>query len=219
MNEPLVETIAPAALRTALQRRYAVKKFDPARRIPEATWSALEDALVLTPSSFGLQPWRFIVVTDSARKAALAAASWGQPQPRDASHHVVFAVQHELGPADVERWVARLAAVRGAAPAALEGYRRVMLDFVAKPGFDARAWAACQAYIALGNFLTSAALLGVDACPMEGIQKAEYDAILGLAEQGCTAVVACAAGYRAADDAYARQAKARYPKDDVVLHF
>jgi len=79
-------------------------------------------------------------------------------------------------------------------------------------------WSARQVYIALGQFMTSAAMLGIDTCPMEGFNPAKYDEVLGLAEQGYAAVVVCLAGYRAPDDKYAVMPKVRYPSEDVVQY-
>src|SRR5687767_1490373 len=90
-----------------LRWRYATKQFDATRRISDEDWAALEQSLVLTPSSFGLQPWRFIVVTDQATKDKLVPASWDQRQVADASHLVVFAIKKNLGPADVNRYIDR----------------------------------------------------------------------------------------------------------------
>ena len=206
----------PDAVRRALTWRYAVKKFDPRRAIPADVWSALEASLVLTPSSFGLQPWRFVVVTDAALKEQLPPLSWNQTQVRDASHVVVFAVNKKMSEADVDRYVARMAEVRGVAVESLAGFRGVMVRFLADPPQDPVEWAARQAYIALGTFMTTAAFLGVDTCPMEGFEPAKYDALLGLADSGYTSVVVCPAGYRAADDRYAHLPKVRFRPEDVV---
>ena len=199
-----------------LNWRYAVKKFDPARRIPADDWRTLEQALVLTPSSFGLQPWRFVVVTDQSVKERLVPLSWGQRQVADASHMVVFAIRRRVGPAEVDRHAARTAEVRGVAPESLAGFRKVVNNFLATPGFDADDWSARQVYIALGNFMTAAAMLGIDTCPMEGIDPAKYDEVLGLPAEGCATVVGCAAGYRADDDKYAVAAKVRFPAEEVI---
>jgi nitroreductase len=201
-----------------LNWRYATKQFDPARKISPEDWAALEEALVLSPSSFGLQPWKFIIVTDQAVKESLVEASFGQRSPADCSHHVVFAIKKNLGAADVETFVDRVAAVRNTSRASLAAYRASMLEFVtnSKNG-DIHHWAARQVYIALGNFLTSAALLGIDVCPMEGIDRARYDTLLGLDKQGLNTVVVAAAGYRAATDKYAALKKVRFPKEDVLL--
>jgi nitroreductase len=204
----------------ALNWRYAVKKFDPAKKIPAATWSALESALVLAPSTFGLQPWKFIVAQDPAVRAKLGAASFGQTQPVDASHYVVFAVRKNLSPADVDRYIDRIVAVRGAAKAALQGFREIMVGATerARGAGYLDAWMSHQVYIALGQFMASAALLGVDTSPMEGVEPPKYDEILGLAPLGYTTLCGCAAGYRAVDDKYAAAAKVRFPTSEVVLY-
>jgi len=200
--------------------RYATKKFDPAKKIAAADWQALERSLVLTPSSFGLQPWRFVVITDPVTKSKLVPFSWNQTQSADCSHFVVFAARSEMTEADIDKLIRRTTEVRGVPAEALAGYRKMMLGTLVPPmpGLDIRHWAALQAYIALGNFMTSAAVIGVDTCPMEGIDRAKYDELLGLPAQGYRAVVACAAGYRAADDKYAALAKVRYAAEEVIRH-
>jgi nitroreductase len=203
-----------------LRWRYATKQFDPGRKISTTDWRTLEESLVLSPSSFGLQPWRFIVVTNQATKEKFVPVSWDQRQVADASHVVVFAIKKDLGPDDVDRYLGRMAQVRGVPPASLNGFRDVLLGFLAQPAaqFNPQHWAARQAYIALGNFLTSAALLGIDTCPMEGIEPARYDEILGLEEQGYQTVVVAAAGYRSAADKYAVLPKVRFAAEEVITH-
>lgn len=213
-------TLAPADLLASLKWRYATKKFDAAKTIPADMWAALEQVLILSPSSFGLQPWKFIVVTDPALKQALVPVSWGQMQPSDCSHHVVFAAHKSLSAADVDRFIASTVAARGGKAEDLKGYRDIMVGFAANAEKAGKIgdWSKNQAYIALGNFMTSCAVLGVDACPMEGIAADQYDKLLGLEGTEYTTVVACAAGYRAADDKYATLPKVRYPASEVVLN-
>lgn len=209
--------VSPATALAALNWRYAVKKFDKTKKIPADTWAALEQALVLSPSSYGLQPWKFFVVETPATREQLLPHSWGQKQIVDASHLVVFAVKKDVGPADAERLVARSSAVRGIPPATLDGYKNMMVGSLTRssaPEID--AWMSRQVFIALGVFLTTAAMLGVDACPMEGFVPEKYDEILGLTAKGYAARVAATAGYRAADDAYAALAKVRFPAEEVV---
>jgi nitroreductase len=208
------------SLLAALKWRYATKKFDPARKIPPATWSTLESSLVLAPSSFGLQPWKFIVVQDAAVRSQLAAASYGQSQPVECSHLVVFAVHKQVNAAVVDRYVDRIIEVRGGAREKLKGFRDVMVGATDRARGEGTldTWMTHQVYIALGQFMTAAALLQVDTCPMEGIEPAKYDAILGLPAQGFSAVCACPAGYRAADDKYAAMPKVRFHATDVVSH-
>lgn len=200
--------------------RYATKKFDATRKIPQAEWAALEDALVLSPSSFGLQPWKFLVLTDQAKKDALVPVSWGQTQIAEASHVVVFAVRHPLGEADVRAHIDRTAEVRGISRDDLKAFEDIVLGFVGRPAetFDVRSWCARQVYIAMGTFMTAAALLGIDTCPMEGIDPAAYDRILGLEGSGYQTLAACPAGYRDPADKYATLPKVRFPKDRVIIH-
>jgi len=215
-TDTAAKTVLPETLVSAMQWRYAVKKFDAGARIPLDKWEALEESLVLSPSSYGLQAWKFLVIEDKALREKLKAASWGQSQIVDADKLVVFLVKKDAGPADVQRFVDLISEVRRVPAEMLEGYKQTMLQSVSLPPEKVEAWLTRQVYIALGNFLTSAALLGVDACPMEGFDKDEYDKILGLHAQGWKSVVVATAGARAGDDAYAKNRKVRYPRAEVV---
>lgn len=202
----------------ALNWRYATKAFDPARKIPEPLWQTLQETLVLSPSSFGLQPYRFLVVKDPEVRAKLRPHSWNQPQVVDASHYVVFAGRTGITETEIDRFLDRVVEVRNIPRESLDGYRGMMYGSLLSPGAEARIphWATNQAYIALGNLMTAAAMLGVDTCAIEGFAPAEYDAILGLKEQGLAAVVCCALGYRSPEDKYAGLAKVRFPGSDLI---
>ncbi len=215
-----MSTLPGASLIQQLNWRYATKKFDASRKVPQADWSVLEESLILTASSYGLQPWKFIIVTDPALKAKLRPASWNQSQVEDCSHLVVFAAKQEVTEADVDRFIARIAEVRGVTAESLAGYKGFMMgDLVNGPRHAIIGeWAARQTYIAMGNLLTSAAVLGIDACPFEGIEPANYDEILGLAGTGYATVAACPVGYRSADDKYASAPKVRFAAADVIVH-
>ena len=201
-----------------LNWRYATKKFDANRKIQAPDWRTLEQALVLSPSSFGLQPWKFLVVENPDVRAKLRAAAYNQPQITDASHLVVLAHRVGFNTKDLDRHIERVARVRNVTPESLAAYKTAMLGTVQRPQAETDAWTSRQVYIALGNFLATAALLGIDACPMEGFDAAQFDQILGLKEQGYHAQVLAAAGYRAEDDAYAKLPKVRYSPEDVIAH-
>jgi nitroreductase len=209
--------VAPETILDRLRWRYATKKFDPARKIPTELWAKLEQAVVLAPSSYGLQPWKFVVVTDPAVRRQLHPVSWNQPQILDASHLVVFAAKNPPTPADVEKHVARTSQVRGATAAALDGFKQMMLGSLSRMTPEAaHNWAARQCYLALGVFLAACAAVGVDACPMEGFVPEKYDEILGLKEKGLGAVVIATAGYRSLEDPAAKNAKVRFDVNDVI---
>jgi nitroreductase len=209
--------LTPAQFLASLEWRYATKAFDT-RKLPEATWAALEESLRLTPSSYGLQPWKFIVVNDPALRAKLRPVSWNQSQVTDASHLVVFARRTEVTETDVNEFFNQMVSERQADATKLEPYRQMMLGGVVK-GKDAAAqkdWAARQLYIALGQLMGAAAAMAIDTCPLEGIDPDAYTEILGLKGSGYEVVVACAVGYRSAEDKYAGMKKIRFPAARVI---
>jgi nitroreductase len=212
--------VSPAQVLTQLQWRYAVKKFDSSKKIPADAWDVLEQSLMLTPSSFGLQPWKFFVVDKPELRQELLANSWNQAQVVEASHLVVLAIKKEMGDAEVDRYIQDMSDKRNVPIDGLAGLNKMIKGFMANPnkGFTTDEWAIRQVYIAIGQFMTSAAMLGIDTCPMEGFNPAKYDEILGLTAQGYASVLVCPAGYRAADDKYATMAKVRYDRSEVISH-
>ena len=220
VHSATMKPMDPADLIETLTWRYATKQFDPSKKIPATLWETLEEALVLTPSSYGLQPWQFFVITDPAVKASLRPHSWDQSQVTDCSHFVVFASRCVVDEAFVDKYIARIVAVRGGTTESMKFLKDMMAsDILNGPRSKVvQKWAARQTYIALGNFMTSAALLGVDTCPMEGMDPSKYDEILGLPAKGFNAVVACPAGYRSATDKYASLPKVRFEKNDLIQH-
>lgn len=212
-------TLSSEQLLERLEWRYATKQFDPDRKIDDATWNAVEEALRLSPSSGGLQPWKFIIVTDAKIRETLVPASFGQTQVRDASHLVVFTVKKNFGEAEVDAHLRQTAERRHIPVESFAGFRAMLLGGIVN-GMDPaarQAWAARQTYLALGTLLTSAALLGIDAAPMEGFSPAQYDEILGLSKLGLASTVICALGYRSDTDPYAHAPKVRFDKKDLFL--
>lgn len=206
-------------LLAALQFRYATKKFDSSRKIPEDHWDVIEHSLVLTPSSFGLQPWKFIVVGDPAVRAELLPESWSQPQVTDASHFVVLTARTDLNRDDIESWISRLAEAQGKTLEAVAPVRGMIEGFAERMSREERhAWNIRQVYIALGQLMTTAAVLGIDSCPMEGISASSYDRVLCLEGSGYATVVACALGYRSVDDKYSAVPKARFGREKIIRH-
>jgi nitroreductase len=209
--------LSPEHMLAAITWRYATKKFDPARLIPTDAWSALEASMVLTPSSFGLQPWKFLVVKNPEIRKQLAAESWNQSQVTEASHFVVLTSRDDLTGEDIRSWIDQMAAVQGNPPESLASYQEIVEGFAASMTPDSRrAWNTRQVYIALGQLMTAAAFIGIDSCPMEGINPAGYDRILGLTGSGYSTAVGCALGYRSADDKYAASPKIRYSPERIV---
>ncbi len=206
----------PQSVLEQLNWRYATKQFDSTKQIPSETWHALEQSMVLAPSSFGLQPWKFFVIRNPELRQQLVEHSWGQKQVAQASHLVVFAVKKNLDAAYVDRYVARMAEVQQTPVESLQGFKNVVNGVIDKmpSQVEIDVWSTRQVYIALGQFMTVAAMLEVDTCPIEGFNPAKYDEVLGLTDYA--SVVVCAAGYRAADDKSASRPKIRFATQDVV---
>ena len=201
---------------SALRWRYATKQFDPTKKIPDADVQTLLEALRLTPSSFGLQPWKFYVVTSQAVKDELWPASWRQSQIKDCSHLLVLTAKKQIDSDYVEHFVDATVAARGTPREKLKGMHDMIVGFVeATP--DKFTWSAHQVYIALGFLMQTAALMSIDACPMEGIDKAAYDRILKV-DAGYATAVACPLGYRADADRHGTLAKVRFDADELFVH-
>lgn len=212
MNDPKIIT-------EALAWRYATKEFDSSKKIDDATLDLLLESMRLTASSYGLQPWKFIVVDDPAIRAQLKTVAWEQSQVVDASHLIVLARPTEITLATVEKYIAHIAQVRGIPAETLDGFKSMIADTVSRRSQEELAnWASRQIYIALGTLLETAALLGIDGCPMEGFDNAKFDEILGLKEKGLASVVICPIGHRSDNDKMAALPKVRFPKEEVVLH-
>jgi len=207
----------PEALLLSLQWRYATKVFDTSKKIPADTWDAIEQSLVLTPSSFGLQPWKFITITNQEIQSELLPHSWNQPQITDCSHLVVLCAKTKVSNEDIDIWLDHLAEARNVSRESLDGYAGMMRGYLGQmDATSSLSWAQNQVYIALGQLMTSAAILGIDACPMEGIIPAEYDRILGLETGPYQTTVACAMGFRSPDDKYATTPKVRFSREEIV---
>lgn len=203
-----------------LNWRYACKKFDPTKIIREQDWNILTESLRLSASSYGLQPWKFIVVQTPEIRKQLQAQSYGQTPVTEASHFVVLTYKETLDEAHIDRFVAEVAKSRGVDASALEKFRNLMVgDLIKGPRFETiKWWAQRQVYIAMGSILTTAAMMEIDTLPMEGLNAAGYDKILGLEGSGWKTLAAVACGYRAEDDKYQHSKKVRFPASDVISY-
>lgn len=205
-------------IQNALQWRYATKLFNTEKKVSDKDLSTLLEAIRLAPSSFGLQPWKVVVVTDRAVREQLKKAAWNQSQVSDASHLVIFAARKDMSEEYVNSYFKRSIEVTKQKPEDVDGYKQMILGTVKSRSPEAiKAWNARQAYIALGFLLETAALLKIDACPMEGFDTAQFDAILGLDKTDYTSVVMATVGYRNDADKYASSPKVRFEMKDIIV--
>ena len=198
--------------------RYAVKKFDADKKVDEATFDQLLETIRLSPSSYGLQAYQFIVIRNPELRQKLQPASWGQTQIVDASHMIVFYSHVDFSEAHIDDYLKLTADTRGLDVAALEGYGSFMKSkLLEMPKEGLTNWMGRQSYIAMGNLLTACAIHGIDTCPMEGIEADQYDQILGLSERNLRAWAVVMIGYRSAEDTTQHYAKVRKSKEDLFI--
>tara|TARA_R110002020_G_scaffold387546_1_gene598223 strand:+ start:29054 stop:29686 length:633 start_codon:yes stop_codon:yes gene_type:complete len=198
----------------ALKWRYATKKFDTSKKVAAEDLNILKEAMQLSASSYGLQPYKIFVIEDQEIRKQLQPAAYGQSQIVDASHLIVIANKADFDENLVDSYVDEISKVRGIEPAQLSG----MADYMKKNVVDLAAemkaqWTAKQTYIVLGNLLAAAAQLKIDTCPMEGFDAKKFNKILGLANNDYNASVIVALGYRSADDATQHLPKVRRPQE------
>lgn len=199
--------------------RYATKKFDATKKISDSDLETILEAGRLSASSYGLQPYHVLVITDPEVRAKLKAASWNQTQVTDASHLLVIANQTTFGEELVDNYIDNVSATRGVPVADLQDYANFMKSsFTDKSDEQKAQWTAKQAYILLGNLLQVAAELKIDACPMEGFEAEKYNEILGLNDKNLSAAVLLPIGYRSEEDDTQHYAKVRKSKETLFTH-
>jgi len=200
-----------------LNWRYAVKKFDVTRKVSPTDWHVLEESLRLAPSSYGLQPWKFLVVQNPEIRKKLREASWNQSQVEDCSHYVVLTTRTEMKETDIQRHIDHIAKVRGITPVSLDGFKNGMIgDVVKGPRAQViKAWAQRQSYIAMGFLMETAAMMKIDTCPLEGLDASAYDRILNLEGTDYATIAAIAVGYRHPEDKTQHNKKVRFDSADV----
>lgn len=201
----------------SLQWRYATKKFDPSKKLAEDQVNTLLGTLELSASSMGLQPYRFIHVRDRDVREELRIHSYDQSQITDSSELIVFAAKATLSAEDIEELVRREGEMRGYDETSIHKRIASVSNYVKqKDPEEFLAWTSRQLYISMGKLLEAAALMRIDACPMEGIKGSEYDRILGLEPLNLRAFAVVTLGFRSDSDAYAGKPKVRLPREQII---
>ncbi len=190
--------------------RYATKKFDATKKISDSDLEFLKEAIQLSSSSYGLQPYKVIIVENPELRAQLQPVSWGQAQIVDASHLLVFANELNVGDTQIDDYFKNVIETRGITLEAVQGYMDFMKSNInAIPEPVRNSWASKQTYLALGNLLAAAAELKIDVTPMEGFVPEKYNEILGLDKLGLNASLVATIGYRHEEDETQHYAKVR----------
>ncbi|HCQ13848.1 NAD(P)H-dependent oxidoreductase [Flavobacterium sp.] len=199
--------------------RYATKKFDATKKVSNEDLDTLKEAIRLSSSSYGLQPYKVIFVENPALRAQLQPVSWGQTQIVDASHLIVFANVTNIGETEIDAYFKNLTETRNIPMEALQGYADFMKSKITSLSEEARnIWTSKQTYLALGNLLNAAAELKIDVTPMEGFEPEQYNEILGLKKLGLNASLVAPIGYRHEEDATQHYVKVRKSNEELFLN-
>lgn len=201
-----------------LEWRYATKKFDVSKELPSADLEYILEAGNLAATSYGLQPFQIIVVTDSAKKQALMGHAYNQGQVGENAALLVLAARTDVDASYIAEYTARIENMRGLPTGAVDGYKDMMTGHLTSlTEADRTVWAQKQAYIALGTMMVAAAEKEVDSCPMEGFDAAAFNEVLGLKDHNLHATIVLPIGYRSAEDGSQNYKKVRKSLSDIVI--
>ncbi len=202
----------------SLEKRYATKKFNASKLIPEATIDKVKYAFNLTATSYGLQPLKLIVIQDKKLQKELLEATMNQQQITQASHVLVFCIDTKVDKDYILDYFNLIKTVRRTPDDVLKGFKDYLIsDFESKSQESIELWATNQAYLAMGNLLTVCASLNIDACPMEGFNPIAYDDIFELQAKNLKSVLVMPIGYRDENDMFANMKKVRKSLTDVII--
>ncbi|TRX10955.1 NAD(P)H-dependent oxidoreductase [Flavobacterium gawalongense] len=198
--------------------RYATKKFDVSKKITTEDLNILKEAIRLSSSSYGLQPYKVIIVENPELRAQLQPSAWGQSQIVEASHLIIFANETNVDDTTIDSYLKNISETRNTPIEALSGYGDFMKSKISTLDHDVKSiWTAKQTYLALGNLLNAAAELKIDATPMEGFVPAQVNEILGLDKLGLNATLIATLGYRHEEDATQHYKKVRKSNEDLFI--
>lgn len=196
--------------------RYATKKYDTNKKVSEKDIEFLKEAINLAATSYGLQPFKVLIIENQEVRKQLQPASWGQSQIVDASHLFVFVNIVNPGEKEIDAYVENISKVREIKTDSLQGFSNYIKGAVGKFSNEQKAnWTSKQTYLALGNLLNAASELKIDVTPIEGFEPAKYDEILGLTENGLHASLVAAIGYRSSEDGNQHLKKVRKPLEEL----
>ena len=198
--------------------RYATKKFDASKKIAEQDLNILKEAIRLSSSSYGLQPYKIIIVENPELRAQLQPAAWGQSQITDASHIIIFANEVNFGAEGIDSYFKNVSETRNTSLESMKGYMDFMKRTITALSEEERnIWSSKQTYLALGNLLNAAADLKIDVTPMEGFVPAQVNDLLGLDKLGLNATLIATMGYRHDEDATQHFKKVRKSNEELFI--
>ena len=202
----------------SLEWRYACKKFDPSKKLSNTQIETLKNAFNLTPTSFGLQPLKMIIIKDQELKDKIFPHSYFQEQVKTCSHLLVLCIDTIVNEKTIDNYFDYEKKVRGTTEDVVGTFRNQLKGmYSGMTAENIERSSVYQTYIALGNLMTVCAIEKIDNCPMEGFVPAKIDEILNLKEKDLKSVLMLPVGIRAEDDIMSNMKKVRKPLKDMVI--
>lgn len=202
----------------ALQWRYATKKFNKKKILPQEKIEVLKTAFNLTATSYGLQPIKMVIIRNKELQQKLREFSFDQKQVSTASHLLIICIEKRIDKLFIEKYFKMVHHIRSTPEEILNPFKNFLVgDFEKKTVEEIKVWATNQAYLALGNLMTVCAIEEIDSCPMEGFEPQNYDELLALDTFNLESVLVLPVGYRAADDVFSEFKKVRREISDVII--
>ena len=203
----------------SLEWRYATKKFDPAKKLSNQQIDTLKNAFNLTPTSFGLQPLKLIVIENKELQEKFIELSYFQRQVADASHLLIICVENDTTTKDINAYFDLEKKIRNVDETVIANFRKQLIEMYANKTAEERKLSAVyQAYIALGNLMTVCAVENIDACPLEGFIPQKVDELLNLKSLNLSSVLLLPVGIRANDDIMSTLKKVRKPLNEMIIN-
>ena len=202
----------------SLEWRYAVKKFDPSKKLSKDQIDTLKSAFNLTATSFGLQPIKMIVIQNKELQEKFVEHSYYQRQVADASHLLVLCIENDTTIEDVNAYFDLEKEIRGTSEEVIATFRNQLVEMYKNKSIEDKQLSAIyQIYIAVGNLMTVCAVEKIDSCPMEGFVPEKIDELLNLKTLNLKSVLMLPVGFRAEDDIMSGMQKVRKPLHKTVI--
>jgi len=199
--------------------RYATKKFDASKKISSENLETLKEAIQLSTSSYGLQPYKVFIIENPELRAKIQPFAWGQSQIVDASQLLVFANITNFGETEIDNYINNMAETREIPVESVKGYADFMkMKITTLPEEQRNTWTSKQTYLALANLMNAASELKIDVTPMEGFEPENVNKVLGLNALGLNASLLATIGYRHEEDATQYYKKVRKPKNELFIN-
>mgnify|MGYP002632768739 CR=1 FL=1 len=203
---------------TSLEWRYATKKFNSSKKLSNEQIETLKKAFNLTPTSFGLQPIKMIVISNKELQEKFVEHSYYQRQVADASHLLVLCIENDTTTENINAYFDLEKETRNTSEEVISNFRNQLINmFKSKSIEEKQVSAINQAYITLGNLMTVCAVEKIDACPMEGFNPTKVDELLNLSALNLKSVLLLPVGFRADDDIMNGMQKVRKPLTETIV--